>query len=432
MAEHTPDAPGLPSDTGRAAERRFLWLLPGLLVFVSFAFRIALGVLFTYVGDAPQYLALAKNLAAGHGYSLATHAPYVASDIRLPGYPAFLALAFTFSGSHWSVIVLNALLGATSTLFVWLISRELSLSRARALWATGISALFLSTASISGVALPENLSIPAVLALVYFMLLRPLKSRVWLFVGGSMLAWLVALTRDELLFFVVLVAFLAARRARLKPFASLALVVCFVFGSGIWVIRNEVQVHRTEYVDSVMTEQVIAATMDGHLDSPAYTKAESLIMQPTISPAERSSYRHLVINYVKETLEHHPARFLEEKARYYIESLFPLPIFGLTYGWGLTSLGWFGWSAAMVLLYMSTAITTARWWRSNRRRDVVSLLLFPVYILCFEILFDPQFRFWLPAVLLMLPMTVEAVSAETYRWLRGDRVGDPSAVATVR
>ena len=432
MAEHTPDAPGLPSDTGRATERRFLWLLPGLLVFVSFAFRIALGVLFTYVGDAPQYLALAKNLAAGHGYSIATHAPYVASDIRLPGYPAFLALAFTFSGSHWSVIVLDALLGATSTLFVWLISRELSLSRARALWATGISALFLSTASISGVALPENLSVPAVLALVYFMLLRPLKSRVWLFVGGSMLAWLVALTRDELLFFVVLVAFLAARRARLKPFASLALVVCFVFGSGIWVIRNEVQVHRTEYVDSVMTEQVIAATMDGHLDSPAYTKAESLITQPTISPAERSTYRHLVINYVKETLEHHPARFLEDKARYYIESLFPLPIFGLTYGWGLTSLGWFGWSVAMVLLYMGTAITTARWWRSNRRRDVVSLLLFPVYILCFEILFDPQFRFWLPAVLLMLPMTVEAVSAETYRWLRGDRVGDPSAVATVR
>jgi hypothetical protein len=415
---------------GQAASSRFSWLLPGLFVFVAFAFRIAIGAVFTYYGgDAPQYTALAKNLAAGHGYSIATHAPYVASDLRVPAYPVLLALTFSFSGSHWSVIVLNALLGAVSSLFVWLICRGLGMSRARALWATGICALFLSTASIAGVALSENLSVPAVLALVYFVLIRPPKSRLWLFVGGSMLAWLVALTRDELLLFVVLVALLAARRAHLKMFASLGLVVCFLLGSGAWVIRNEVQVHRTEYVDSVMTEQVIAASVDGNLNSPAYDKAVSLITQPTISPAERSRYRHLVTSYVKETLEHHPSTFVENKGKYYVESLFPVPIFGLTYVSTTNVLGWFAWSLAIVLLYAGALITTVRWWRSGRRRVVVSLLLFPVYMLCFEVVFDPQFRFWLPAVLLLLPLTMEAFSTETYPWLLGARVGDPPATA---
>src|SRR6185437_11302073 len=212
----------------QAGSPRFLWLLPGLFVLVAFAFRLALGAVFTYYGgDAPQYTALAKNLTAGHGCSIALAAPYVASDLRVPGYPGFLALAFSFSGSHWSVIVLNAFLGAVSTLFVWLICRALGLSRARSLWAMGICALFLSTASMAGVALSENLSVPAVLALVYFVLIRPTSSRLRLFVGGSILAWLVALTRDELLLFVVLVALLAARRAHLRMLASLGLVACF-------------------------------------------------------------------------------------------------------------------------------------------------------------------------------------------------------------
>jgi hypothetical protein len=414
--------------SSQAPSLRHPWLLPGILVLVAFAFRILLGGVFMYYGgDAPQYTALAKNLAAGHGYSIATAAPYLASDLRVPAYPALLAIAFWFDGSHWSVIVLNALLGSVSTLFVWLICRDLRLSRPRALWATGICALFLSTASMAGVALSENLSAPAVLALVYFVLIRPPKSRLWLFVGGSLLAWLVALTRDELLLFVVLVAFLAARRAHLKVFATLGLAACFLLGPGAWVIRNEVQVHRTEYVDSVMTEQVIAASVNGNLASPAYNKAVSLIEQPTISPSERSSYRHLVTTYVKEALEHHPAAFVEDKGKYYVESLFPVPIFGLTYVSTTNVLGWFVWSLAFVLLYACALITTVRWWRSKRRRDVVTLLLFPAYMLCFQVVFDPQYRFWLPAVLLLLPLATEAVSADTYRSLTGSRAKNPSS-----
>jgi len=45
---------------------------------------------------------------------------------QVPGYPAFLALAFVFNNSHGAAVVLNALLGAVATFLVYLISRALN------------------------------------------------------------------------------------------------------------------------------------------------------------------------------------------------------------------------------------------------------------------------------------------------------------------
>jgi hypothetical protein len=396
-------------------------LLPASFVAAAFGLRVFLGYVFSYYGgDAPGYTAIARNLAAAHGYSIATNAPYLATDIRLPGYPFFLAIAFSINGSHWSVILLNSLLGAVSTLFVWLIAQGLQLTRPRALWTTGIAALFISTASITGIAQSENLSIPAVLAFVFFVLIRPPRSRVGLFVGGSALAWLVALTRDELVVFVVFVAVVAAHRAKLRALGSIALVLCFLIGSGAWVLRNEVQVHRTEYVDSVMTDQVLVASVNGNLALPLYNRAGYLITQPTISPAARSDYQRQVDAYVKQTLFHHPATFVENKVKYFIESLFPVPIYGLTYVSAVNVLGWMAWSVILAAGYLLSLSTAVRWWKRGRGKDVVSILLFPIFILCFQVVFDPQYRFWYPAVLLLLPLAVEGANRATLdRLVRG-------------
>ncbi len=387
------------------------WVLPSVLVALAFFFRLLLGHEFTYYGgDAPGYTAIAKNLAAAHGYSIATHAPYVPTDIRLPSYPLLLALFFSISGSHWSVIVLNALLGATATALVWFISVGLGLTRTRALWATGIAAFFFSTASFAGIAQSENLSVPAVLALVYFVLIRPPKSRLWLFVGGSALAWLAALTRDELVFFVVIVALIAGKRAHLRVLGTLALLVCFVLGSGIWTLRNEIQVHRTEYVDSVMSEQVIVASMTGNLSNPLYREGTHLISQPAISPNERATYKHKVDTYAKNFITHHFPTFVEDKVKYFGEAFFPVPIYGLTYVSSAHTLEWLVWSLFLIAVYWFALVTTVRWWKKKRRKDVVSAWAFPAFMICFLPILDPEPRFWLPAVLLLLPLAVEGVA----------------------
>lgn len=387
------------------------WVFPGLLVVMAFVFRIVLGHSFTYYGgDAPGYTAIAKNLAAAHGYSIASHAPYAATDIRLPAYPALLAVGFSISGSHWSAIVLNALLGAVSTLLVWFISRGLLINRTRSLWSTGIAAFFFSTASFAGVAQSENLSVPAVLALVYFVLIRPPKSRLWLFVVGSVLAWVVALTRDELVFFVVVVAIMAGRRAHLKVIGTIGLLACFLLGTGIWVVRNEAQIHRTEYVDSVMSDQVIVASMTGNLSNPLYREGAHLIKQPTISQAQRNSYHRQVDTYAKNFVSHHFPTFAEDKVKYFVEAFFPVPIYGVTYVSSAHTLEWGVWSLFLIGEYIFAFLTTIRWWKTGRRKDVFSVWAFPIFMIFFLPLLDPEPRFWLPSVLLLLPLAVEGVA----------------------
>ena len=399
------------------------WVLPALLVLGAFGFRLWIGHLFSsYGGDVPGYTAIAHNLASGHGYSLAPRAPYAATDIRLPGYPAVLAVAFAISDTHWSAIVLNALLGAASTLFVWLIAIGLGLQRSLALWATGIAAVFLSTASFAGVAQSENLSVPAVLAFVYFLLIRPPSSRLALFVGGSLLAWLVALTRDELVVFVVLVAIVAGRRAHLRILTSVALVICFLLGSGAWTIRNQVQAHRIEYVDRLMTEQVLVASVNGDLSTPVYKKAARLVKDPVVPAAARAQSQHESLSYVKQRLLHHFPAYAANKVKYLAESFFPVPIYGLTY-LSLTKFVWrFAWSVLLAAGYLLAFVTARRWWRSGRRAEVVSIWLFPVFILCFQLVFDPQYRFVLPATLLLIPLAVEGlvhtVENERAKWRR--------------
>jgi Dolichyl-phosphate-mannose-protein mannosyltransferase len=387
------------------------WVLPGLFVTLAFVFRLILGSSFSYYGgDAPGYTAIAKNLAAAHGYSIASHAPYAATDIRLPAYPALLALGFSINASHWSAIILNALLGAVSTLLVWFIARGLLMNRTRSLWSTGIAAFFFSTASFAGIAQSENLSVPAVLALVYFVLIRPPKSRLWLFVVGSALAWVVALTRDELVFFVVIVAIMAGRRAHLRVLGTMGLLACFLLGSGIWVVRNDAQVHRAEYVDSVMSDQVIVASMTGNLSNPLYRKGAHLIRQPTISPAQRSSYHREVDTYAKNFVTHRFPTFAEDKVKYFVEAFFPVPIYGVTYVSSAHTLEWGVWSLFLIGEYIFAFLTTIRWWKSGRRKDLFSVWAFPIFMILFLPILDPEPRFWLPSVLLLLPLAVEGVA----------------------
>jgi hypothetical protein len=395
------------------------WAIPALLVGSAFGFRIVLGYLFTYYGgDAPGYTIIGRNLAAGRGYSVALHAPYLATDIRLPGYPALLALAFSVSSSHWVVILLNALLGAFSTLLVWYIARGLHLTRTMALWSMGIAAFCLATASFAGIALSENLSVPAVLAFVYVVLVKPPQSLLRLFVLGSVLAWVVALTRDELVIFVVLTAVVAARRANLRVVGTVLLVACFLLGSGAWVIRNQVQVHRTELVDSLMSDAVVVATLNGqNFSAPLYVRSQNMAFDPRTTQAQRAQVQQQVYAYAKHMILHEPLTVAEQQATYYLEAFFPVPIFGVTYASSLLFLERMVWSVFLLAEYALALVTAVKWWGVGRHRDIVSIGLFPAFIMAFMVFIQPVFRCWLPSVLLLLPAAVAGAAALNIREL---------------
>jgi hypothetical protein len=388
------------------------WLPVAGIVLLAFVFRLVLGhYVQDYIGDSGDFTGIARNLAAGHGYSVVRSPPFIATDLRWPGYPAFLALAFVFNNSHGAAVVLNALLGAVATFLVYLISRALNLSSLFCLAATGVAAFFLCTASFAGDVAAENLSVPAVLAFVYVVLLRQPRSRTALFVLGSLLAWLAALTREELVAFVVIAAVVAGRRAHLRAFASIALVGCFLLGPALWLVRNEVQVHRLEYTDSLQADQALLAAVDSNEGSPLYREGTVLAGRREVTPAQRSQYQQEVFTAMKRYFTSHFTGYAENKVKAAIEYPFPQPIYGLKYGKdSLLIVGRLAWSLLLLAEYVLASIAAWRCWAKGHRWNVVALGLFPAFALCLVVVDNPVPRYWLPSVLLLLPPAFVGVS----------------------
>jgi len=395
------------------------WVPVAACLLLAFVFRLVLGhYVLVFKGETATYMAIAHNLAAGHGYSKVTTPPYIATDLRWPGYPVLLSVAYALNNSHASLVVLNALLGTISTLIVYLMCRAVDLSSRLTLAATATAAVFICTASIAGVAAVENLSVPALLAFVYVVLVKQPKSRVALFVLGSALAWLAAMTREELLAFVVIAAVVAGRRAKLRAVASVALVVCFLAGPVLWVARNEIQLHRFEYTDSLQLDQAALTAVNSHWEgSPLYKEGGVLSRRREVSPAERAQYQHAVYQQDEHYLEHDFIGVLGNKVAPVIQYPFPDPIDGLVYGNStsltLLKLGWY-----LVLLgeYFLAVVAGWRCWVKGYRWNVVAFGLFPAFALCLVAVDSPEPRYWLPSVLVLLPAAFAGMREMPWFW----------------
>ena len=66
--------------------------------------------------DSVQYDLLARNLLAGHGFTLESEPPYVPTLFREPGYPALVAVLYWLQGIDAVVVVQAVLLGLTAGL----------------------------------------------------------------------------------------------------------------------------------------------------------------------------------------------------------------------------------------------------------------------------------------------------------------------------
>ncbi len=403
-----------------------VWAPVVVCLLVAFVFRLILGhYVLVFKGETATYKAIAHNLAAGHGYSKVTSPPYIATDLRWPAYPVLLSLAYLIDNSHASLVVLNAILGTISTFLVYLMCGAVNLSHRLSVAATATAALFISTASIAGVAAVENLSVPAVLAFVYVVLLRPPQSRVALFVFGSGLAWLAALTRQELVAFVVIAAVVAGRRVKLRALASIGLVVCFLVGPVLWVARNEIQLHRLEYSDSLQVDQALLTAVDTHWEgSRLYKEGGKLSRRREVTPAQRSQYQSAVFHKDEQYLEHDFLGFVGGKVSPVIQYPFPDPIDGYVYGVSAAAtLAKLVWYLFLLAEYVLAVIAGWRWWRSGDRWNVVGIGLFPAFALCLAAVDSPEPRYWLPSVLLLLPAAFAGI--RELPWLLRKILGPP-------
>ena len=125
-------------------------------------------------GDAPFYIELAWNWLKNHVYGLEVNGQLTPVDIRVPGYPAFLAAIFTFAGnSSRAAMLAQALVDLGTCFLIALIASRLAPPSSRrrvAIAGVWLAALCPFIANYSAVVLSEVLvTFLTALALLIFL-----------------------------------------------------------------------------------------------------------------------------------------------------------------------------------------------------------------------------------------------------------------------
>jgi hypothetical protein len=137
----------------------------GLAVLAGLALRVFFVLKFpvTDSGDAPFYIELAWNWLKNGVYGFPVNGHLTPVDMRVPGYPAFLAAVFVFAGnSPRAVMLAQAVLDLATCFLIALIAGRLApeTSRRRVMLAgLWLAALCPFTANYTAVVLTETLTI---------------------------------------------------------------------------------------------------------------------------------------------------------------------------------------------------------------------------------------------------------------------------------
>jgi 4-amino-4-deoxy-L-arabinose transferase-like glycosyltransferase len=213
-------------------------LMLDLIVVTALAIAVRLAWVFFgawEAGDSGWYLRVARNIAVQHVFSSSTSGgPLVATAYRPPLYPAVMSLLwFGKSAPITAVLLLQAVLGAITVSFVYLIARDRFDRRIAVLAAAGM-VLAPMTGHFTAVILSETL----------FTFLLTFGAFLWGRNGYALTGivfGLATLARITLLPFVVLLPLLTllpAWRPQRRAYATIMLVSLAI--ASIWIVRNAI------------------------------------------------------------------------------------------------------------------------------------------------------------------------------------------------
>jgi len=164
----------------------------GLAVLAGLALRVFFVLKFpvTDSGDAPFYIELAWNWLKHGVYGFPVNGQLTPVDMRVPGYPAFLATVFAFAGnSPRAVMLAQAVLDLATCFLIALIAARLApeISRRRvALAGLWLAALCPFTANYAAVALTETLTIFLTSLAILILLETDLGEKISVFRDGRL------------------------------------------------------------------------------------------------------------------------------------------------------------------------------------------------------------------------------------------------------
>jgi hypothetical protein len=243
----------------------FLAAITGLALRLLFALRFP-----AQAGDSGLYLQLARNWADHHIYGLLLNGQLVPTDLRLPGYPAFLAgVALVFGRSNLAIVLSQAVLDLSTCFLAAALAAALAPSAARrrvtiaALWLaatcpfvanysaavlTEVLAAFLTTAALACFVLGMKEQ-----ATTFQIAGRPLRlppiTTVYL---GAFITGVASLVRPETPLLLIVAGAMFALRwwksfgVRKVIFSGLVMAIAFLLPLIPWAARNLITLHKLQ------------------------------------------------------------------------------------------------------------------------------------------------------------------------------------------
>ena len=316
------------------------------LVLLAVALILRLALVAATPGYAPQhddrgYDRLACGLVAGKGYTRtgpatpahgcgdgATGRP---TAFRPPGYPMFLAAAYTVAeplgvGRWTAARVLQAFLGAAIVALLGLVAWQL-FGRRTALAAMALGAVFPPAIVINGSLLSETLFVALMLAALAAVLAdrRAGGDHRWLVAAGVLcgLATLTRSTAPALIVPLAIAVALAGTRplgARIGRAAALVAVAALLVAP--WTVRNAVQVHGFAPVSTEAGSSLAGTYNDARRTDPVWPGAwrpPSKLGQlaPTLDPVrgDEPAEQRALIRWSLRYMADHPGYVAELGAR---------------------------------------------------------------------------------------------------------------------
>lgn len=237
-------------------KRSDLWLIfaAGLatrLVFFSFSVsQVGADNIWTLTPDTQNYLKIALDFL--NGTNLAKEHLFMFG----PGFGAFLALLIAFLGQNGALIVfLQILLSSASSVMIYILARELTLSRSVGIFAASLFVILPTSISLSCIILSETLFM-FLLLLGSILYLRGLRTKSWKpFVFSGLLFSLAVLVRAvgqfiPLVLLLISVPYVLSRSSTSRWKYSMdrrllgwVLVCVTIIGvtEGSWMLRNQSQ-----------------------------------------------------------------------------------------------------------------------------------------------------------------------------------------------
>lgn len=194
------------------------------------------------ISGADGYYAISENIIHGHGYSSEVEPPYILNSIRPPVYPYFLAGTYFLSGSYWSTLLLQILIGSMLPLIGMAIARYLSDKRSISIAVGAFLALepFAILFSIFFYSETVFMFMFSSSVLLLFKFLK--EERTVLFILSALLLGLSILTKPTaqyvpIIFVGVLLWHYRARLTSALPYAAGYGLICLIVVSP-WLYRN--------------------------------------------------------------------------------------------------------------------------------------------------------------------------------------------------